>query len=276
MSTTPAPTLYEKWNSRSASLDTRGVRQTATLRFAVVYTTDEQVVHGLVQSSLPPTYLLGTQTLYLDYYTVEPAGGDVWDVEAQFVGYEPMEITWNGDTTGGQQQVTQSLRTVDSFVGMFDTGPAPDFKNAIGVNGEQIQGVQIYARQLAFSATITMPREIFGGTYQAILFDLTTKVNDKPFRGLARGECLFLGASWVDKSSAPYVECTFKFLGSPSKTYEALEIGEFDAFTKEGWHYLWFLYRDDVSNNSLIKRPYAAYVEQVYEYGDFDLLLLGS
>ena len=47
---------------------------------------------------------------------------------------------------------------------------------------------------------------------------------------------------------------------------------------KEGWHYLWVRYEDekDEAAKVLTRRPVAAYVEQVYQYGDFGLLGIGS
>jgi hypothetical protein len=45
----------------------------------------------------------------------------------------------------------------------------------------------------------------------------------------------------------------------------------------EGWHYLWVRFTDDEDANAkaLIKRPIAAYVEQVYPYGNFSSLGIG-
>ena len=40
---------------------------------------------------------------------------------------------------------------------------------------------------------------------------------------------------------------------------------------KKGWEYLWVRYEDaeDAAANALVKKPTAAYVEKVYEEGDF-------
>ena len=48
--------------------------------------------------------------------------------------------------------------------------------------------------------------------------------------------------------------------------------------SKEGWQYLWVRYRDkdDQAAKELIKDPIAAYVEQVYQYGDFSGLGIGA
>ena len=48
--------------------------------------------------------------------------------------------------------------------------------------------------------------------------------------------------------------------------------------SKKGWEYLWVRYADeeDAAAKMLVKRPIAAYVEKVYEEGDFSQLGIGS
>ena len=48
------------------------------------------------------------------------------------------------------------------------------------------------------------------------------------------------------------------------------------GISKGGWHHLWVLYADDVDQNTFIKRPVAAYVERVYNAGDFSQLGVGT
>lgn len=269
--------IAEKWDSRPSQVDAKGLAIGTELKYVIAGTTDDAEVHALVVSELPAMYMVAGKTTFYQNYAIEPKGHDVWEATARYAAYEPLEVTWSGDTTGGTQHITQSINTILSQLALFQSGEVPDFQNAIGVNGETVQGVDIYAKQLAFQANLTVPRHLFTPTYQATLYNLTATVNQAPFRGLAKGECLFLGASWVDKSSAPYVDLTCKFMGSPNRTYESLEIGDFEEFEKEGWHYLWFLYKDQVDSTakSIVKRAYALFVEQVYEYSDFNQLGLG-
>ena len=53
-----------------------------------------------------------------------------------------------------------------------------------------------------------------------------------------------------------------------------LTIGDITGVDKKGWEYLWVRYTDSVNDTAkaLVKKPIAAYVERVYEYGDFGLL----
>ena len=67
-------------------------------------------------------------------------------------------------------------------------------------------------------------------------------------------------------------EITFRFAASPNVTH--LTIGDITGVDKKGWEYLWVRYADSVDDTAkaLVKKPIAAYVERVYEYGDFSLL----
>ena len=67
---------------------------------------------------------------------------------------------------------------------------------------------------------------------------------------------------------------TYRFAASPNMT--GLIVGTITGITKGGWHHLWALYADDVDQNTLIKRPIAAYVERVYDPGDFSQLGIGT
>ena len=55
-------------------------------------------------------------------------------------------------------------------------------------------------------------------------------------------------------------------------------MGNIAGIDKEGWHYLWVRFADDEDNaaKTLIKKPIAAYVERVYEYGSFAGLGIGT
>jgi hypothetical protein len=126
-----------------------------------------------------------------------------------------------------------------------------------------------------FGASYPVPRELFTSAYKLILFGLTARMNDAPFRGLKKGECLFLGATAEERTGQPYVIVNYKFAGSPEKTFTNSEIGDLIGFTKRGWDYLWIRYGSTTDANTLVRQPVAGYVERVYEFGDFSLLGLG-
>lgn len=106
-----------------------------------------------------------------------------------------------------------------------------------------------------------------------MLFYLTGRVNHAPFKGFAAGEVLFLGASGSQRGQEDW-EVTFSFAASPNVT--GLAVGQITGIAKKGWEYLWVRYEDAVDAHTLVKQPAAAYVEQVYPYGDFALLGIGT
>ena len=175
------------------------------------------------------------------------------------------------DTTGGTQHITQSLATVASHAA---SGSAPDFRGAIGVTPEGVQGVDITAPAYAFAETHVLDAAAVTNAYKGTVFALTGKVNSSAFRGLAAGECLFLGAAGSQRDDDAW-ELTFRFAGSPNRSN--FSVGPISGVSKKGWEYLWVRYEDtiDAASQTLVKQPVAAYVERVYEEASFSGLGIG-
>src|SRR5690606_2762089 len=135
-------------------------------------------------------------------------------------------------------------------------------------------GVDVTIPVYNFSETHYLATEAVTGAYKAALFQLTGRVNNASFKGFAAGEVLFLGASGSKRGKDDW-EITFKFAASPNAS--GLVVGEITGITKKGWEYLWVRYADaeDTDAHVLVKKPVAAYVEQVYPYGNFAGLGIG-
>ena len=175
--------------------------------------------------------------------------------------------------SGGTQHITQSLQTVGSYAPPGKQ--APDFKGAIGVTHDSVEGVDITIPVYNFSETHYIATAAVTGAYKAALFNLTGKVNDGAFRGFAIGEVLFLGASGSKRGEDDW-EITFRFAASPNVT--GLTIGDITGIDKKGWEYMWVRYADaeDAAAKAIVKKPVAVYVEKVYETGDFAGLGIGT
>ncbi len=134
--------------------------------------------------------------------------------------------------------------------------------------------VPVYAFSETHFLLVSQVTLAFKGT----LFSLTGKVNIAAFRGLAAGECLFLGASGSRRGTDANDdwEITPRFAGSPIRT--GISVGSIGGIAKKGWEYLWVRYADaeDAASNTLVKQPIAAYVEKVYEDADFSALGIGT
>jgi len=200
--------------------------------------------------------------------------GSIWEGVARY-GRTPRPATgeseFSFDTGGGTQHVTQSLATVGRHAAPGQT--APNFSGAIGVTRDSVEGVDITVPVFNWTETHYLDDVYVTGSYKASLFRLTGKVNQAGFRGFEPGEVLFLGASGSRRGDEDW-EITFRFAASPNR--RSLTVGEITGIRKRGWEYLWVRYADAEDEGVLVKRPVGVYVEQVYEYGDFRQLGIGT
>ena len=184
------------------------------------------------------------------------------------------ESSFSFETRGGTQHITQSLATVASYASS-EIPAAPNFRGAIGVTADGVEGVDITVPVYTFSETHHFDDSSVTTAYKSTLFSLTGRVNDAPFKGLAAGEALFLGAAGSKRGDDPW-EISFAFAGSPNVT--GLSVGTIAGIAKKGWEYLWVRYQEaeDTTAKMLIRKPVAAYVERVYPEGNFSSLGIGT
>ena len=255
--------VIELYKSREGveSLD----NPSAVLLYVVTGTDDDTVVRSAIESTAPSVYV----GLPIQDYDFRPLGNQIWEAAVHYgLKKQTNESAFSFDTGGGTAHVTQSITTVARY-----PSGAPDCEGAIGVSGDSVDGVDITVPVYNFTETHYLPAASVTGAYKATLFSLTGKVNAGAFKGFAAGEVLFLGASGSQRGNEDW-EITFRFAASPNMT--GLSVGSITGIAKGGWQHLWVLYADDVDQDTLIKRPQAAYVEQVYRSGDFSLLGIGT
>lgn len=263
-----AITVTEKWDSRS---QTAGPSASAELNYVVRGTTDELAAHVAMVDASPLEYA----GLIRQSSTLEPLADGVWEGSVRYGAAQPREpglSTFSFDTGGGQQQVTQSLATVQAKAPAGKT--PPNFRGAISVTKDSVDGVSITVPIFNFSETHILANLMVTPALRANLFAMTGRVNNAPFRGFAAGEVLFLGASGSSRDKDTW-EISYKFAASPNAT--DLSVGNISGLTKRGWDYLWVRYADveDEESSTLVKQPVAVYVEQVYPFGNFAALGIG-
>ena len=262
--------IFEKFDSRETTVGPEN--PSVDLLYGVLGTESDLEVKLIVEATIPAFYA----GLVFQHYRIQHLGGGIWDVTVHYARKEPKRQashSFSFDTSGGTQKITQSLQTIGRYAAPGKQ--APNFHGAINVSGDSVEGIDITLPVYNWTETYYLPNSQITATYKANLFLLTGRVNDAPFRGFARGGVLFLGASGSKRGTEDW-EITFKFAASPNA--ENLVIGDITVPAKEGWHYLWVRYEDDedATARTLIKKPRAVYVEQVYYYGDFSLLGIGS
>lgn len=173
------------------------------------------------------------------------------------------------DTTGSSVNVKTSLATI---VSVAEVGDAPNYNNAIGVNGDNVEGVDKIQPALTWSVTAKFAFVTFD--YWKKVSALTGTVNMYKFFHNDAGECLFLGAS--GKFSNGEWSVTFRFARSPNVPLLKPADNLPEILNKQGWDYVWIAHREAISEGRRILEPFAAYVERIYERKDFAELQIGG
>jgi hypothetical protein len=261
------PVIIERYDSREITV---GIENPSVdLLYMVAGTEDDGAVRATVEATIPAIYA----GLVFQSYHIAHQGGGVWEVSVRYGKKEPKETgqsTYSFDTGGGTTHITQSLETVASYAPPVED--PPDFKGAIGVSIDSVEGIDVTIPVFNFKETHYIPAALVTPAYKVALFQLTGKVNAAPFKGFAPGEVLFLGASGSQRGTEDW-EITFSFAASPNVT--DLRVGDITGIDKKGWEYLWVRYAEAEDADVLVKQPAAVYVERVYEYSDFALLGIG-
>jgi hypothetical protein len=223
---------------------------------------------------------LGVTSLGNGWYEIEATyktlvrkqGDDAGDEPSQ-TDFVPGSIAW--DTTGGTEHVTQGKgqSADDSHAATGKT--AANFSGAINVSGTSVQGIDITVPKFHYTETWVVAASALTTTYVGAVYRLTGKVNSATWRAFSAGEVLFLGAKAQWQGDQPYVSITFEFEAKPNTQ---VTIPGITAFQKKGWEYVWIDYEpsEDVNAAKVVQIPRAAYVNKLYEEGDFTTLRIGG
>jgi len=263
---------WERFGSRESSSAKRG--SSSDLKYIARGSNDHAAVRQFVFDLLP----IGFDGLELQNLHLEQIGDGLWEASARFgdpdeeESQEPPETgdsSISFDTAGGSTHITQSYETHD-----YGSDP-PAFGGAIGVTDDAVEGVDITIPSLRFSETHYLPAAMVTQAYIVTVSRLTGKVCNHGFRGFDAGEILFAGASGSKRGRGDW-EVTFNF--EVSENEQNLSVGSIHNIQKNGWWYLWALYKDreDPNARAVIKKPVAVYVERVYPEASFAPLGIGS
>lgn len=289
-----ALTWIEDNESRSASIVRLGRKAQSTYvkSWKIFGSTNDLEVHAEVNAGLTANYLYWqypgqpNNQLQADHYTLDYLGDDAWQLTVTYVKdgaedddqQDPLRRARSFDTSGGTAHKTQAEAETK-----YGTG-APNMNNAIGVDGDSVAGVDIVVPAFQWTETYDVPNKYVSDAYIKSLATLTGTVNNAAFRGFAAGEVLLVGVSGAQewdsqKGNGPW-NLSYKFLQSPNAgpspaSLPAITIGSITGIAKKGHEYLWIRYEDDVSDDTLIKKPKHVYVNRVYRQTDFATLGIG-
>lgn len=273
--------LSEMIDSRESTTERGpdGVRRLKqiTLHYELQATADDDDARDAVEGNTSTTY----DDLVRGDIRIDPLKVDTvyntgtWDVEVDYVREDEDEpetgdSSYSFDTAGGTQHLTVSRETIERY-SKWGPGAAYDFKKAINVTGgdqPSVAGVDIGMGAYQWEETHYLPDSMVTQAYKVGLARLTFKTNDAPFRGFEIGEVLFRGARG-GKRGADDWEIAFRF--AESENAQNIVIGDITVTAVKGWEYLWVYYEmtEHGDPKKLLPTPVCAYVEKLYEAGDF-------
>src|SRR5262249_52950725 len=139
----------------------------------------------------------------------------------------------------------------------------PDFRGAIGVTKNSIEGAETVVPASSRTIKRQMSAAAFTNAYMTGLEDLTGNYNDAPFMGREAGEVRFDGATWDQPQAGAPIDVTYKF--TISRNVTGLTVAGITDIDKLGWQYLWVLYEEieDASAGYLVQRAVAVYIEDL-------------
>jgi hypothetical protein len=236
-------------------------------------------VRSLAALLSPMLRATGYGNLYRNNIEASEIGFGVWDVDCHYGAWQRKEpvagdMGWSFVTTGGTKHITQSLSTAAQYVPAGKT--VADFKGAIGVGQDSVEGADIPAKSFKWTEQWKLPLGNYSWAYAQVLSRLTPCLNNAPFRGFPKSEVLFEGAEGgLSVKDSQILELTYHF--SQQTSLNGLTVGDITVTTVAGWQMMWVHYKKsvDTDSNQAIAAPDQVNVENVISDGDLSLLGIG-
>lgn len=278
-----AITVTEHAESRTIAT---GAYPSADLKYIIRGTSSDTLAAESLRNTAPVLYdlyqdtpdagiiLLARKSVQVSPVHVDTECDDdcIWEglVEYGFTNI-PGESIYEFDTLGGTQHVLYSLETVASYKPSWWPFPVPNYKGAIGVTADSVDGCDITVPVYNFAETHYLADVFVNDAYKFLLFAWTGCVNSEAWRSYAAGEVLFLGASGAKRGTGEW-ELTYRFAALPN--VPSIQIGDIAVGQKDGWDYLWVRFQDrlDEAANYMVKHPMSVHIERVYRRKPFSSL----
>lgn len=225
-------------------------------------TNDQVFVHAFAIGATPAVVALATGAIvYRKDIQIQSEGFDVWTVTVPYAekGEKPPTGQWtfDFDTTGGSFHIKASKSTVASY----GTSP-PDYKQLIGVNGDDVEGADIVIPALKINVTYSHPLGVVTIALAKTLARLTGKVNSQTFLTFDAGEVLYLGSTGSDGTEK---EATVGYQFACEENLQNQIVGAISGIQKDGWDLAWIKWKDAEDGGKPVKQPEFVYVERVHD-----------
>jgi len=268
------PDVYELVESRKVVRTDAGTQVTRVFKdLTDAYPNPELALlrapaHGSVHPDMPG--------LYVSEVRAEPVGSawtkvfvtysEVWDPSMNAAG----EI-WTWDIESGQQHIT-SVRD-NSYAWHYpDTATVG---TAIGVDGDQVHGVDVYRPAEAFNCRKLWDYITVEG--MQTLRDMRRHFNLGPWQGYADRAVLFLGAK-VGRAPNGQVIADYSFVADEWQGETDILLIDDDSVTIDPppHDYLWFRHGEKVDGGERVHGIRDVHLAQVYDAADFEVLGLAG
>lgn len=232
-------------------------------KYYAVGSVDQSFVMNFAQGATPSMVATPMGVLYRQDIKLDWTAADYCVVTVPYGKRDKGSYNIHFSTTGGTVHITSSRSTVASYgVG------APNMKQTIGVNEDDVDGCDIAVPALKITVSFKHPQGIITMQRVKQLARNTAYVNSDEFLTFAAGEVLFLGA---DGEWGPQTETSIKYEFAMAENAEdgaagdkRLTIGDIANIVKQGHDYAWIRYADEVDAGRPVKHAKHVYVERVY------------
>lgn len=156
----------------------------------------------------------------------------------------------------------------------FTPQEIPDYKQAIGVSGDSVEGCDKIIPMFKFRLDYYPATALMTPAYILALYNLQARPVNADVVNMGgitfdAGTLLYLGPTGQPRGFDDW-ELGLNFIASPN--VQGIRIGDIINIDKRGHDYLWCRYMDAVDRSVGIKVPQFAFVERIYDSGDFTTL----
>lgn len=186
-------------------------------------------------------------------------------------------------TTGKTERKYYSLQTKNIYfpTDKIFTGSSNEstervkFGGGINVGENGPEGVDVPARNFAWTEKWYFVKGSVSWDYMQSLGDYTGMINKEEFRGFDAECVMFLGCDCAPESDGDYHVATFSF--QYNKGGNEVWVNGFDAFEKSGFDYYWLYSIEAPSGAVKVKKPAQLNVEMVCKPENFtNMLKIGT
>lgn len=238
-----------------------------TLRYVANGEPNNDTVANYALANTPQYVIRQGNLLVRKDLQIDPDGWGIYRITVPYGKRDRIDVpkgsfTFNFDTTGA----TVTLKAAKEHVASFpDNGDW--HKGAIGVGKDgEVEGVEVVIPALQINYSFKHPAGVVDEAFARYMSVITGHTNAAPWRGFAAGELLFLGASGSDGTDAE-ADVNYSFVASGNST--DLSVGDITSIVKQGHHYAWVEFEDDVASGEAVRPPKRVHIERVYDAINF-------